>query len=269
MRINRVFVVLFFFLGMVSCGEYHKVYKSKDSSAKYTMAMKKYKEKDYSRAVQLFEQLRDIYRRTDSLENVYYHIAMSYYHLKDYSYASLFFKDYTDNFTNNARVIECSYMAIYCDYMLIGDHDLDQSETRNVMEAMQTFVNYYPDSEYTEKCNALIDEMRGKLQKKEYEIAVQYYKMGEFKSTVTATKTTIKLYPDIPQREELEFLAVKAQYQYAMKSIESKRMSRLEEVITLFEDYRYNNDVNSKHYAEALELKTNSENEIKKLKEIL
>ena len=93
--------------------------------------------------------------------------------------------------------------------------------------------------------------------------------MGEFKSTVTATKTTIKLYPDIPQREELEFLAVKAQYQYAMKSIESKRMSRLEEVITLFEDYRYNNDVNSKHYAEALELKTNSENEIKKLKEIL
>ena len=54
-----------------------------------------------------------------------------------------------------------------------------------------------------------------------------------------------------------------------MKSIESKRMSRLEEVITLFEDYRYNNDVNSKHYAEALELKTNSENEIKKLKEIL
>ena len=47
----------FFTLLFSSCGEYQKALKSDDSTAKYQLAEKLYKEKDYSRAERLFEQI--------------------------------------------------------------------------------------------------------------------------------------------------------------------------------------------------------------------
>lgn len=258
-----IFVVLF------SCSDYNKVFKSKDAPLKYKRAMELYSKKDYIRAVGLFDQLRDIYKNSDSLETVYYHTAMCYYHLKDYQYASMFFKDFTENFTKSFRLTECAYMSLYCDYLNIGSFELDQSDTKEVMSAMQTFTNYYPDSEYTQKINGLLDDLRGKLQQKEYAHVIQYYKMGEYKAAVTSAKNTVKMFPDIKEREELEFLTVKCQFIYAMNSIEKKRKERLEEVITNFEDYKYNNDKNSTHFKEAKEFKDKAEKEIKSLKELL
>ena len=269
MRTKILVWALSIFVLLASCGEYQKVYKSKDTSLKYQKAMSLYQDKQYAKSAQLLEQLRDMYRRTDSLEVVYYRLAMCYYNLKDYPFASLFFKDFTDNFTASPRAVECAYMALYCDFLGIGSHDLDQSETRNVLEAMQNFTNFHPDSEYTEKCNQHIDELRNKLQKKEYDMVMQYYNMTEYKSAVTASKNTVKLYPDIPEREELEYIAVKAQYLYAKNSIESKRKERYQLVVENFEDYKYNNPPSSKHYEECTNFAETSKKEIKKMEELL
>jgi outer membrane protein assembly factor BamD len=267
-RIHWLFIVILA-LAFQSCGEYQKAYKSKDATVKYQKAMQLYAKKDYAKSVVLLEQLKDIYRRTDSLEVTYYHIAMCYFKLEDYTYASMFFKDYTDNFSKTPRTLECAYLGLYCDYMGIGPLDLDQSDTKNVIDAMQTFTNYYPDSQYTQKCNEHIDDMRHRLQQKEYERVMQYYNMGEYKSVVTAARNSIKMYPDIQQREELEFLTVKSQYLYAKNSIEAKRLERFQEVLVNFEDYKYNNAKNSEHYAEALSMFEDSKVQIKKLKENL
>jgi len=269
MRIVRSLYLLMFVVALASCGEYQKIYKGNNRTAKYNMAMKKFSEKEYLKSVQLFEQLRDMYGNRDSLENVYYHIAQCYYGLRDYSYASLIFKDYTENFTQNKRVIECAYMALYCDYLTVGPSDLDQSETNAVIEALQLFTNYYPESSYTEKCNDLIDDLRERLQKKEYDMVIQYYRMGEYQSAVTAARNTVKIYPDINQREELEYIMVHAQYLYADNSITSKKIERFKEVLINFEDYLYNNNSNSEHYWEVKEMAESATEKINKLEELL
>lgn len=263
------YIILAFIPVFFACSDYNKVLKSKNPQVKYKKAMELYGKKDYLRAVGLFDQLRDIYKNSDSMETIYYYSAMSYFHLKDYQYASMFFKDFTDNFDKSHRLIECSYMSLYCDFLGIGSYELDQSETKHVMEALQTFTNYYPNSEYTQRCNEHLDILREKLQMKEYDHVQQYFKMGDYKSAVTSAKIAIKLFPDIIQREELEFLTVKAQYIYATNSIERKRKERFEEVLTNFDDYKYNNDKSSAHYQEALDYRNKAEKEIKLLKDLL
>jgi len=269
MHVVKSIVFSLIVVGLLSCGEYQKIYKGNDRSAKYNMAMKKFSDKEYLKSVQLFEQLRDMYGNRDSLENVYFHIAQCYYGLRDYSYASLIFKDYTENFTQNKRAIECAYMALYCDYLTVGPADLDQSETNAVIEALQLFTNYYPESSYTEKCNGLIDDLRDRLQKKEYDMVIQYYRMGEYQSAVTAARNTVKIYPDIDQREELEYIMVHAQYLYADNSITRKKIERFKEVLTNFEDYLYNNNSESEHYEEVKEMAESATAKIKKLEELL
>ncbi|MDA8629322.1 outer membrane protein assembly factor BamD [Bacteroidia bacterium] len=268
MKSARLLGFILIFIGLNSCGEFQKIYKSKSRELKYNKAMQLYQEKDYARSVQLLEQLRDIYRNRDSLENVYYNMSMCYYELKDYSYASLFFKDYTENFTQSDRVIECAYMALYCDFLDIGPNDLDQSRTKDVIGALQLFTNYYPDSEYTDKCNNHIDALREKLQEKEYAMVIQYYRMGEYRAAVTSARNAVKMYPDIDAREELDWITVDAQYQFAKNSIRSKKLERLEEVLQNIEDYVYNHNKESDHFEQVMEIKNKATKTIKEIKRI-
>lgn len=253
-----------------SCSDYGKIYKSKNASLKYNKAVQLYLKKDYARALPLFEQLRDIYgRATDSLEQVYYYSAYCHFGTGDYDVASMFFKDFTESFTSSKRSVECAYMAVYCDYLAVGSYELDQSHTLQTIGGLQTFINYNPDSPYALKCNEHIDDLRKKLMLKEYHHVIQYYNMGDFRATVTSAKNTLKMFPDMEQKEELEFLTVKAQYKYAENSIEKKRADRLKEVIEYAKDYSYSNGAAGKHSKEVNEYRQKAEEELKKLKDII
>lgn len=265
----RSILLLLLSVWMVSCGEYQRIYKKGSISQKREKAMELYVKKDYARSVQLLEQVKETWKVRDSLEDIYYHMAMCYFHLKDYPYASLFFKDYTDNFSHPQRVIECAYMSLYCDFLAVGPSDLDQHDTKKVIDALQLFTNYYPDSEYASRCNDHIDALRGKLQLKEYNMVMQYYKMSDYKSAVVAAKNAVKLYPDMDQREELEWVAVHAQYLYAENSIKSKKLDRLNLVMEHVQDYFYIHPKESKHYQEVTKIKESTLKKINELESIL
>lgn len=263
-------LVLTLVLAFAGCGDYGRIYKSKDNTAKYKLAQDLFNKKDYTRAVPLFEQLRDAYRGSpDSLEDVYIKTAYAYFHMKDFEYASMFFKDFTDNFSRSNRMTECAYMALYCDVLFVGESDLDQSKTGDVIQALQTFINYYPESEYVLKCNAHIDELRSKRHNKAFAQVQQYFQMEEFKAASASAVIAIKTFPDIPEKEELEYIAYQAQFLYGMGSTESKRIERLEKANALIDDYFYANQMQGEHAKNAKETKDKIQKEIIKLKSIL
>ncbi len=267
--VRNTIVFIWIALAAGSCGEYQRIYKKGTAAEKQAKALELFEKKEYAKSAQLLEQLRDMYKVRDSLENVYYHMAMAYFHLKDYPYASLFFKDYTENFTQSDRVIECAYMGLYCDVLAVGPADLDQGDTKKVIEALQMFTNYYPDSEYTQKCNEHIDALRITLQQKEFDLVEQYYRMGDFKSAAVAARNTVKLYPDMPQRETLEWIAVDAQYQYAENSVKSKRLERFKLVLENVQDYLYSFNANNAYFANVKKIETLTQKRINEIEATL
>ncbi len=134
---------------------------------------------------------------------------------------------------------------------------------------MQMFTNYYPDSEYAQKCNDHIDGLRFKLQQKEFDMVEQYYRMGEFKSAVVAAKNAVKLYPDTDQRESLEWIAVDAQFQYAENSVRSKRLERFQLVMENIQDYLYTHPTSSKHFLAVKKIESTTQKRINEIKAIL
>jgi len=222
---------------------------------------------NYGKALTLLEQLREIYKASDSMEQVYYYTAYCHFGLKDYEYASMFFKDFTESFTRSKRAVECAYMAVYCDYLSIGTYELDQSNTKRVIGELQTFINYNPNSSYALKCNEHIDVLRRKLQQKEYDMVVQYFEQGHYRAAAVSARNTLKSFPDMEQKEELEFLTVKAQYLYALNSIEKKRLERMIEALENYKEYVYINGKNGKYSHEAESLKNKIETQLTKLKE--
>lgn len=213
--------------------------KSNDYDVMYEAALDYYDQKDYYRAMNLFEQVISAYRGTSKVEEIYYYYAYCYYHQQDYTVASYYFKRYAKSFPKNERAEECMFMSAYCYYLDSPRYSLDQTNTLEAIKEMQLFIDFYPISDRIESCNDLIDELRAKLEKKDFEIAKLYLKTESYKAAIKSFNGVLRDYPDTRNKEEVLFYIVKSYYNYALNSISDKQQERYQAAIEAYNDFIY------------------------------
>ena len=230
-RISKYLFISVLLIFMTSCSGYQKVLKSKDTDAIYNEAMRLYQNKSYSKALMLFDKVAVFVKGTDKEEPLNYHYAQCYYLSGDYVLANYYFRKYAKMYPFNERAEECSFLAALCNYKQSPVYTLDQKPTLEAITALQTFINSYPNSDKIEECNRYIDELRSKLEEKDFNIAMMYYRMEEYKAAIYCLKNVLKDYPETDRKEEIYSYIVKAGYDYAKNSVESKKQERFKEVI--------------------------------------
>ena len=208
------------------CSDYNKLLKSTDMEKKYYEAKKYYEKGDCQKALGLLEELVTLYRNAAKAESIYYYYAYSNYCVEDYILAAYHFKSFAKNFPNSGHTEECLFMSAYCYSLESPRYSLDQADTKSAIKEMQTFINRYPNSNLVDSCNHIIDKLRGKLERKAFEIARQYYDIEDYKGSMLAFENMLKDYPDTKYREQVLFIRLKASYNYAKKSIETKKFER-------------------------------------------
>jgi outer membrane protein assembly factor BamD len=98
------------------------------------------------------------------------------------------------------------------------------------------FINQYPKSERVAECNKLIDELRAKLEKKDIDIAMLYYKMSDYKASVVSLNNVLKDYPDTKSKELILYSILQAKYEYAVNSVFEKRRERLTSALDSYDE---------------------------------
>jgi len=235
---NRIlFFCLLLLVFLATSCKFQKLLKSDDTEKKYATAIQLFNDKDYSRALQLFDQLMGVMRATDKAQKIYYNQAYCYFYSKDYTMASYYFKRFSSNFPYAREAEECSYMSALCNTMESPEYSLDQTTTRDAIKDLQSFINTYPESTRVPECNDLIDKMREKLEMKDFRIASLYFRMEDFLAAITSFNNILKDYPDTQKKEEILFLIFKANYKYAVQSIDSKKKERLLKSFTAYNDF--------------------------------
>ena len=73
MKYRRIIPLLLISLLTLGSCNFQKILKSGSVDEKYDQAIKLYHEKDYSRALQLFDQLITVVRATDKSQRIYYY----------------------------------------------------------------------------------------------------------------------------------------------------------------------------------------------------
>lgn len=229
----RKFIGLIVLTGILlsSCSEFHKVMKSDDYQLKYKKAQELYTEQEFGRALELLESIRPIYRGTEHAPRIDYLIANSYFKQGQYILAGYHFRNLAQTFPNSAYTREADYMSAYCYYLESPRYSLDQSSTKKAIEAFQTYMRKYPQSNKIEECNKYIDEMRGKLAKKAYKSSKFYLELGDYKAAAVALRNTLNNFPASKYREDLLFNILKANFLLAENSVESKQQERYKQTI--------------------------------------
>ncbi len=221
-----IFTVLILSTVIISCSPYQKLLKSSDNELKYTKALEYYEKKNYTQALQLFEQIQAFYRGTDKAEKIAYYNAQCYYKQKDYILAGYYFRSFATNFSSSTYAEESLYLSAYCSYLDSPRSSLDQTSTKDAISSLQIFINQYPKSDRVAECNRLIDELRAKLEKKDIDIAMLYFKMSDYKAAIVSLNNVLKDYPDTKSKELILFSLLRTKYQYAINSVYDKRRER-------------------------------------------
>ncbi len=237
--------VLFFLVFLSSCNEYQKVLNNDDINIKYKAAEQYYNNGEYRRSNRLLEQLVPSYRGKPQAERLVYFFADSYFQTKSYYLASYQFDNFIKSFPKSQKLEEASFLAAKSHYMMSPSFSLDQEETNNAIEKLQIFMNNYPKSKYTDECNQLINELQNKIEKKEFEVAKQYYTIYDYRAAIKSLDNFIVEFVGSKFREEALYYKFLASYEIAINSIESKKIQRLTDLKQL-----HNNIV--RYYPETL-----------------
>lgn len=233
----RNLLFIFIALGFISCSNYQKLVKEGTPQEKLDAARKYYKEGDYLRAQPLLEELMGLYYGRPEREEVYYLYAYSYYGDAMYSVAGYHFNNFVQTYTRSDKREECAYMHAFCKYKRSLPHELDQSPTKEAIQALQSFINQYPNSTYVATSNEKIDDLRQEILKKVYENAKLYYNLGHYKSAMVSCANALEDYPDMMNRDELSYLIVESAFLYAENSITKKQTERYLDTIEKAKDF--------------------------------
>jgi len=133
------------------------------------------------------------------------------------------------------------------------------------MDAMQNFLNQFPDSKFRDQATEVITTSQQKLEKKGYENAKQYLKIRSYKAAVIAFDNFKKTFPDSQYLEELAYLKVVAEYKLALQSFQKLQVERYTAVVNFYQEL-VDNFPNSTYLKEAEKMYSDSLAQLNKLK---
>lgn len=225
---------------LFSCSEYQKMLKETDVSKKYEFAEKLYQEGDYKRANRILEQIAPQFVGKPQGERVQFFLADSYFKIGDYNFAGYQFERFLKSYPRSAKADEASFLGAKSYYLLSPRYSLDQTDTDKALTKLQLFINSYPESQYQDEANQMARELTTKKEKKAFEIAKQFVKLGKYfildynLSAVSALDNFIADHPGSVFREEAYFLKFRATTTLALNSTFIKKKERLDNALDAY-----------------------------------
>lgn len=219
-KIFFLFAVVAFFS---ACSPYQTVLKEDDIKAKYTFADSLYNAGKYKKAIKLWEQIVPLYRGRPQAERVSYLYADTYYQIGDYYLSGYQFERFVKAFPESSKREDAAFKSAKSYYTLSPTYNLDQADTQKAMGKLLEYINTYPDSENVDKVNSMVKELQTKLERKAFEIAKGFNKIGAsrgtFPNAIAAFDTFLSEYPGSVYREDALFWKFESAYQLANGSI--------------------------------------------------
>lgn len=222
---------------ITGCSDFRQVQRSGSWKEKYEAALKYYESKDYYRSNLLFEDIIPIIKGLEEGELAQFYNAYTYYYQRQYLLSAHYFKTFATVYSRSKHAEEASYMSAYSLVKQSPAFNLDQSTTEEAIDGLQNFINRNPESEYFDKANGLIDELRYKKETKQFEISKQYLKIRKYLAAIESFNTFAQDYPDSRYLEEAMYLKIKTQYLYANNSVYTKQLERYDKVIEWHQDF--------------------------------
>lgn len=261
LKIKNIIILLTISMVIASCSQYSKVLNKGTSAEQLTMATNLYEVGKFSKAIQLFEKLMSDFQGKPQMERIQYMVSDSYFNTKDYLLSAYHFERFIKNYPRSSKKEDATFLIAMSYYLSTPRSSLDQSETQNAINAFQKFIDRYPNSERVKEANQYIKTLQNKLEKKDFDIAYNYYHTEQFKAAVVAFDNFLSDNLGSVYKEDAMYYKSKSAFELAVRSVADKKETRIKDAL-LSLDRLERNFKNSKYKTDIANMKKVLNNEL-------
>lgn len=185
-------------LMLASCGGKKDVTQYMTSREHFEYAMRFFKKKNWTKAQEEFALVTYKYSGSDVADDAQFYIGECYYNLKDYVTAAAEYDRLVTAYPKSDWVEMGMYRLVLCYYELSPGYALDQKFTLDAVNAIQNFLDLFPNSERRGEVEKYFTEIKTKLAKKHFESAHIYRRLGEYEAAIVYYDQVITDYYDGP-----------------------------------------------------------------------
>lgn len=222
-----VLLVLLYGLMLQGCSS-SDVVQSFSAEERFEEGMQKFNDEDYLEAIQDFNAVLLQYPGSSVADDAQYYLAEARFHRGEYLLASYEYEALKQNMPASPFVPSATHKFGLCYYHLSPKPSLDQNHTKKAIDAFQNFLEYFPTHELAQDAETKIHELNNRLAKKDYETAILYMKMENYKAAILYFDIVLEKFHDSQYAEQahigkIEALIARKKYSDAKIEIEKFR----------------------------------------------
>ncbi|EPR65126.1 outer membrane protein assembly factor BamD [Cyclobacterium qasimii] len=244
---TKVHQYIFIFLASLltfGCGEFYKLEKSTNWDELYEAANRYYDEGEHNKAIILYDRVLPVIKGSGKAELAEFNYAYAHFRTKRYIEAAEYFKTFFDTYNRSPLAEEALFMNAYSLYLDSPDFNLDQRSSREAVNAIQLFMNRFPESDSYERSITMIDDLQKRFEEKAFTESKMYYRLTEglfpgdfYRACIVNFQNFAKSFPDSDYNEELAFKLVEVSTAYADRSVFDKKEERFEQALEFADDF--------------------------------
>jgi outer membrane protein assembly factor BamD len=197
----------------------------------FNRAKRLYDEGNYTRAIEQFQNVFNYGRTSEWASDAQFYLAESYMETEQYLLAADEFTRFVNLYRQDARAEEAAFKRALAYYRLSPPYQLDQSDTRQAINYLRLFIEQYPTSEYAERAGNMLQELRNKLARGEYEAAQLYERRELFQAAALTYERVLEKYPESDWADDALLGAIQAYMRYSQASVQSRQQQRLQQAL--------------------------------------
>ena len=194
-----------------------------------------YENENYDRAISYFRKVFTYGRENEWADDAQLYLARSYRENERYLMAANQFKRFAQLYRSDERAARAQYERALALYRLSPDYELDQTQTKKALNRFRLFTDRYPQHEKTAAAEKKINELRGKLARKQLAAGRQYERRELWEAAAHAYAGVFDQYPDTRWVDEALLGSVRANVSYAERSIQKKKAERYRRAIESYQ----------------------------------
>jgi len=227
---------------LASCSPFQKALKVDDTAYKNEIADQLYEKEKYKQAIRLYEQIeaKEGGAWKPNMQSTFYKYSKSYYKANKWEASKAMFQKFNAMYLTSPNREETMFLEAMSSYNMSEVYSLDQHETYQAIQKFESFLTAFPESEYKNDANIKLRELNQRIERKAYESARLYNKIGEFtrdyNAAIVALENFLLDYPGTIYKTDALFYKFDSAYKLALNSVYSKMEDRLKNAIALHDD---------------------------------
>lgn len=191
-------VILLFCIMAFACYGCATLDTKKEKSAKEYAdeGMVSFQDKEYKRAIESFQKIKDWYPFSNYLVLADLKIADSHYMLKQYNEAVAAYNEFEKLHPANEAVPYVIFQTGLCYFEQVDTFDRQQATARKAIEIFMRLNKQFPKNIYETKTRECINICYKSLAESELGIGLFYYKSKYYKAALYRFRNVLTKYPD-------------------------------------------------------------------------